>query len=177
MTDQQSRLRIVPCSMERAIAYVDELHRHHGAALKAKFVCAVIDEADAVRGVAMVGRPVARLLDDGITLEVNRIATDGCENACSALYGASRRIAKAMGYHKLITYIRSDEPGTSLKASGWTFEERIRARSWDMPGRHRTDKTEIVQRERWSVILNPTSAAKWPTFESDHPNLFVELAQ
>jgi hypothetical protein len=117
----------------------------------------------------MIGRPVARLLDDGWTLEVNRVATDGCPNACSALYGAAKRMAKALGYVRLLTYIRADEPGTSLRAAGFTFEEDIRARSWDMPGRPRTDKTEIVRRARWSTtILNdPPVEVCWPEHSTD----------
>ncbi len=86
-----------------------------------------------------------------------------------ALYGAARRIANALGYSRLITYIREDEPGTSMKASGWDFEEKIRARSWDMPGRRRTDKTEIVRRERWSIRAtgaDPVEVA-WPEVDND----------
>jgi hypothetical protein len=159
----QSRILIAPCSNEAAKDYVDSFHRHHGSSVQARFSLAAVDESGRVRGVAMVGRPVARLLDDGWTLEVNRLATDGCENACSALYGAARRVAREMGYAKLITYIREDEPGTSLKAAGWRFEEVIRARSWNMPGRPRTDKTEIVRRGRWSVQLQGKPIPlEWP---------------
>jgi hypothetical protein len=159
----QQRILIVPVSNESAKDYVDSFHRHHGSSVQARFCLAAVDEVRKVRGVVMVGRPVARLLDDGWTLEVNRLASDGCENACSALYGAARRVAREMGYRKLITYIRMDEPGTSLRAAGWRFEEEIRARSWNMPGRPRTDKTEIVRRGRWSVELNKGNfAISWP---------------
>ena len=161
----QPKLRVVPCSNEAAKAYVMRVHRHHGASVQARASLAVVDETGLVRGVAMVGRPVARVLDDGWTLEVNRLATDGCENACSALYGAARRVAKELGYAKLITYIREDEPGTSLVAAGWTFEEPIRARSWNMPGRPREDKTEIVRRGRWAVVLAPKCEVVWPVDE------------
>ena len=159
---KQARLAIVPCSNERAKVYVDAFHRHHGSSVQARFSIAVIDEGGVVRGVAMVGRPVARVLDDGMTLEVNRLVTDGSDNACSALYGASRRVAKAMGYAKLITYILEDEPGTSLRAAGWAFEQPIRARSWNMPGRPRIDKTAVVRRGRWGVELNPRRRISWP---------------
>lgn len=168
----QPRLTVVPCSNGQAKDYVDRLHRHHGASVQARFSVAVVDDEGAVRGVAMVGRPVARVLDDGWTLEVNRLCTDGAPNACSALYGAARRIAKEMGYERLITYIRMDEPGTSLKASGWTFEEPIRARAWNMPGRPRTDKTEIVQRGRWSVRLGDRREVTWPVVETPQAELF-----
>lgn len=174
----QSRLRVVPCSVERAKAYVESIHRHHTASTSARYCIAVIDDTHMVRGVAMVGRPVARLLDDGWTLEVNRVATDGCENACSALYGAAKRIATALGYSRLITYIREDEPGTSLRAVGWENEGAIRARSWDMPGRRRVDKTEIVRRERWStrsVGADPVEI-KWPQVESDQMELITQAA-
>lgn len=172
----QPRLAVVPCSNEKAKAYVEHLHRHHGSSVQARFSLAVVDETGLVRGVAMVGRPVARVLDDGWTLEVNRVATDGCENACSALYGASRRVAKELGYAKLITYIREDEPGVSLRAAGWDFEEPIRARSWNMPGRPRTDKTDIVRRGRWSTTLRERAAVQWPTFGDEPLSLFAEGA-
>lgn len=158
------KLRIVPCSVQKAKEYVITLHRHHGPSVSALFAVAVADESNRVRGVALVGRPVARLLDDGWTVEVSRVATDGCENACSALYGAARRAASALGYHRIVTYTRLDEPGTSLRAAGWDNEGAIRARSWDMPGRRRTDKTEVVQRQRWSArCIGPEPIPlEWP---------------
>lgn len=70
-------------------------------------------------GVAIVGRPVSRYLDDGLTLEVNRLCTDGTKNACSFLYGAAARAAKVLGYHRIVTYILDTESGVSLRASGW----------------------------------------------------------
>lgn len=171
----QPRLRIVPCSAEQAKSYIERFHRHHGSSVQAKFSIAVADEAGTIRGVAIVGRPVARVLDDGATLEVNRVATDGCENACSALYGAARRIAKEFGYERLITYIRQDEPGVSLRASGWTFEQAIRARSWNMPGRARIDKTEVVKRSRWSIELGPEiPPLSWPSACATSLDLFGE---
>lgn len=167
----QPSLTVVPCSNERAKEYVRRIHRHHGASVAARFSLAVVDQRGGVRGVVMVGRPVARILDDGWTLEVNRLATDGCENACSALYGAARRVAKEMGYATLITYIRQDEPGTSLKAAGWQFEQDICARSWDMPGRRREDKTEVVRRGRWSCQLTERRDVTWPEWPTDQQAL------
>jgi hypothetical protein len=170
---KQQALRVIPCSVERAKEYVERTHRHHSASTSARYCVAVIDETGLVRGVAMVGRPVARLLDDGWTLEVNRVATDGCENACSALYGAARRIAGALGYSRLVTYIREDEPGTSLRAVGWTNEGAIRARSWNMPGRPRVDKTSVVPRERWSIKTTGGAPVevRWPDNETPQMEL------
>ena len=68
---------------------------------------------------AIIGRPVARYLDDGWTLEVNRCCTDGTRNACSMLYAAAWRAARAMGYKRLVTYIMESENGASLRAAGW----------------------------------------------------------
>lgn len=164
----------MPVTNEDAKTFVECFHRHHGSSVQARFCLGAIDEAGLIRAVVMVGRPVARLLDDGWTLEVNRLASDGCENACSALYSAARRVAKEMGYRKLVTYIREDEPGTSLRAAGWRFEEAIRARSWNMPGRPRQDKTEVVRRGRWSVDLRPDKPfIRWPEMPGySHPDLF-----
>jgi hypothetical protein len=137
-------------------------HRHHGSSTSALYAAAVATEDGIVRGVALIGRPVARLLDDGWTLEVTRVATDGTPNACSALYGIARRLAATLGYARLVTYTRVDEPGTSPRAAGLTDDGPIRARSWDMPGRRRTDKTEIVQRRRWSLVTGASIEVEWP---------------
>ena len=116
---QQSRLTVVPCEFDEANAFIARHHRHHQPLKFHKFSLAVADEAGEIRAVCMVNRPTARMLDDGMTLEVTRLASDGCPNACSCLYGAAWRAAKALGYGKLITYILESESGTTLKASGW----------------------------------------------------------
>lgn len=115
----QPRLTVVPCDFDEACAFVARHHRHHKPPVGHKFSLAVADEDGSVRAVCMVGRPVSRHLDNGLTLEVTRLASDGCPNACSCLYGAAWRAAKALGYGKLITYILESESGTTLKASGW----------------------------------------------------------
>lgn len=158
----QQKLYAVPCSVSRAREVVDVWHRHHGSSTSALYAAAVATADGTVRGVALIGRPVARLLDDGWTLEVTRVATDGTPNACSALYGVARRLAATLGYARLITYTREDEPGTSPKAAGLTDDGPIRARSWDMPSRPRTDKTEIVRRRWWSLVVGDTLPLSWP---------------
>lgn len=111
-------LELCPVSLAEANAYVAEHHRHHKAVTGHKFSIGVTD-GETIVGVAIVGRPVSRHLDDGWTLEVNRLCTAGTKNACSMLYAAAWRVSKAMGYKRLITYILESEPGTSLRAAGW----------------------------------------------------------
>ena len=111
-------LDIVPMTLREANAFVAQYHRHHGPTVGHKFSIGCTD-GEQIVGVAIVGRPVSRYLDDGWTLEVNRLCTDGTHNACSMLYAAAWRTARAMGYHKLVTYILQSETGTSLKAAGW----------------------------------------------------------
>ena len=112
-------LRIVPIDHKGANAFVKKYHRHHKPTVGHKFSLAIADETDAIRGVAIVGRPVARMLDDGWTLEVNRCCTDGVRNGCSMLYGKAWQVAKALGYRKLITYTLPAEGGASLRGAGW----------------------------------------------------------
>ncbi len=137
---KQLHLCIVPCTIAEANEYVKRYHRHHKP-LKIGyfFAIAVADEINEIRGVAIVGRPVARMLEDGFTAEVRRVATDGCPNACSALYAAAWRAARSMGYKKLITYILSSEPGTSLRAAGWKLIGAAGGGSWSCPSRPRVD--------------------------------------
>lgn len=102
----------------------------------------------------MVGRPVGRFLDDGLTLEVNRCCTDGTRNACTMLYGAATRAAKALGYKRIFTYTRQSEPGTSLKASNWICDGEAGSTHWTG---QRYEQTEIVLDEmkiRWHKDLN-----------------------
>lgn len=143
-------LVIVPCDFSEANAFVAKHHRHHRPIPGAKFSVAVARDGDIV-GVAMVGRPVARMLDDGWTLEVNRVATDGTKNACSMLYGAAWRVAKAMGYRKLVTYILNTEPGTSLSAAGWKVCAEVVGRSWSCTSRPRIDKHPTQGKIRYEV--------------------------
>lgn len=147
----QQRLTIVPCTIQDAKAFVEQHHRHHIAPLSGLFAVAVADEAGTVRGVAIVGRPVARRAQDGWTAEVTRVATDGAENACSALYGACWRAARALGWRKLITYTLDTEPGVSLRAAGWREVGAVQGGTWNRPSRPRVDKHPTQNKLRWEA--------------------------
>lgn len=142
----QQRLVVVPCELDEANAFVAQHHRHHEPVIGHKLSIAVADGAGVVRGVAIIGRPTARRRQDGWTLEVTRLATDGTPNACSALYAAAWRAVKAQGYRRLGTYILDDEPGTSLTAAGWHLVHSTPGRSWDVPSRPRVDKHPLQGR-------------------------------
>jgi len=115
-------LCIKPITLAEANYYVDKNHRHHRATVGGKFAISCWNNEIMV-GVAICGRPVSRYLDNGEILEINRVCTDGTKNACSMLYGACCRIAKEMGYKKVITYILTSESGTSLIASSFILEK------------------------------------------------------
>lgn len=120
---------LVPITLKEANFFVEQHHRHHKPVTGHKFSIAASD-GEKIVGVAIVGRPVSRYLDDGWTLEVNRLCTDGTKNACSFLYSAAWRAAKNMGYKKLITYILQSENGASLKASGWKCVGEAGGKRW-----------------------------------------------
>lgn len=124
-------LELTPITLREANAFVQQYHRHHKPSVGHKFSIGVMDRDGKLVGVAICGRPVSRYLDDGVTLEVNRLCTDGTKNACSILYGAAFRAAKAMGYRRVITYILASEPGTSLKASGFQCEGTAGGLEWN----------------------------------------------
>lgn len=111
-------LKLIPVSLKTANAFVAEHHRHHKPVTGHKFSLGCMREGQLV-GVAIVGRPVSRYLDDGLTLEVNRLCSTGEKNVCSFLYGAAARAGKALGYQRIVTYTLDTEPGTSLRAAGW----------------------------------------------------------
>lgn len=114
-------MEVKPITLREANAYVEAFHRHHGPTVGHKWSHAAYKDGR-LCGVAVVGRPTGRYLDDGHTLEVTRLCTDGTRNACSVLYAACARRAKLEGYEKIVTFILQSEPGTSLKAAGWTLE-------------------------------------------------------
>jgi hypothetical protein len=152
-------LTLCPMTIKAACRFV-RLHHRHNRPPKGGLFAVGCQEGEKLVGVAIVGRPVARLLDDGLTCEVVRLATDGTANACTILYGASRRAAKALGYRRIVTYTLAREPGTTLKASGWTRAAEVAASTWDRPNRSRpnvdlfgTDlRPESENKVRWECL-------------------------
>lgn len=136
------KLRLAPIDFDAAAAFVRALHRHHTPPQGHKFSLAAM-MGDVLVGVAIVGRPVARRRDDGKTLEVTRLCTDGTKNACSFLYGAAARAAFALGYSRIGTYILKRESGTSVAAAGWKLIGETPGKSWSVPSRPRYDKHPI----------------------------------
>jgi hypothetical protein len=138
-------MTLIPIELAEANAFVMKVHRHHGPVVGHKFSLGAVKD-DKVVGVAVVGRPVARMRDDGLTLEVTRLATDGTRNACSFLYGACARAASALGFKRIGTYILASENGATLKASGWRLVGETPGRSWSVPSRPRVDKHPLQKK-------------------------------
>ena len=148
----QLKLRVRLTTLRVANAFVRAHHRHHRPAVGHRFSLMVMDSARRIRGVAIVGRPVARRSDDGRTYEVTRVAIDGCPNACSALYGGARREARRRTpLCRLLTFTLASEPGTSLRAAGWNQTGTTPGRSWSVPSRQRTDQHPLGEKIRWEA--------------------------
>lgn len=133
------KMTIERVDLAEANAFVAALHRHHKPVVGHLFSLGAAKDGKIV-GVAIVGRPVARMRDDGVTAEVTRLCTDGTRNACSFLYGAAARAAFALGFKRIGTYILASEPGVSLTAAGWRLIGETPGRSWSVPSRPRIDK-------------------------------------
>lgn len=143
-----SKLIAVPIELRKANEFVERLHRHHKPVHRDKLRIGC--EVDAkLCGVVQLGRPVARALEDGKTIEVVRLCTDGTHNACSFLYGRAARVAKDLGYSRIITYILDTETGASLRASGWKFDGMTHGGSWDCPSRPRNTKAPTCAKQRY----------------------------
>ena len=144
-------MTIQPITFKQACEFINQHHRHHRATVGCKFCIALFDGEKMV-GVSVCGRPVSRYLDDGLTCEINRLCTDGTKNACSMLYGASCRVAKAMGYKKVITYILESENGASLKASNFVCEGAAGGKHWTGK-RNRGQNIPNEMKTRWVKTL------------------------
>lgn len=137
-----------------ANAFVAEHHRHHKRVIGHLFSLGAA-EGSKIVGVAIVGRPVSRHRDDGITAEVTRLCTDGTKDAPSFLYGACARAAFALGFKRIGTYILATEPGTSLAAAGWRKIAETPGRSWSVPSRPRVDKHPLQKRMLFEMEAAP----------------------
>jgi hypothetical protein len=140
-------MEITPIDFSEANAYVEKYHRHHKPMIGCKF-CIAVSESSEVVGVAIVGRPVSRHLDNGWTLEVNRVCTNGMMNACSMLYGASWKVSKALGYRRLITYTLPSEGGASLRGAGWKLIGERGGGNWNVASRPRIDTLELLRGQK-----------------------------
>jgi hypothetical protein len=171
-------MRLAPVTVAEANAYVAHVHRHNGALPQARLAVALIDDDGTVHGVAVAGIPKARMLMDRGTLEVNRVCTDGTRNACSMLYGAITRAARALGYTRLVTYTLASEPGSSLRASGWTATAQWQGGEWATPGNparnNGTNTHDTGPKVRWEIQLGAKlPALTWPAIDNpDQPSLW-----
>ena len=160
------KLILVPVKISDACSFIKEHHRHLDPPQGALFAVAIgylgsVTENDGkiveqgigeIRGVATVGRPVARLLDNGWTVEVTRVCVlEGTPNGCSMLYAACWRAARAMGYKKAITYMLDTERGVSLQGAGWTCVGEAGGGKWDRKNRPRVDKNPEQMKLRWEM--------------------------
>jgi len=148
-------MRIRPISLKLAQQFIAEHHRHNRPPIGHKFSVGLFTSENKLVGVAVAGRPIARMLDDGLTLEITRSCTDGTRNANSMLYGAIVRAATALGYAKCITYTQHQESGASLRGAGWTLVAELNAnKGWDRPGRRRADiGSANIARIRWERLI------------------------
>lgn len=156
-------IELRPIKRDEAFPFIRQHHRHHDVPTGYLWCHAAHDDDGRLVGVAVVGRPVARELDDGLTCELTRLATDGAPNACSMLYGAWRRAAQAKGYRRGLTYILASEDGSSLRAAGLVKLWEVRGRSWDTPSRPRVDRHPTEDKHAygwgsWAEIIERRAA-------------------
>lgn len=146
-----ARLELVRVELAEANAFVLAHHRHHGAVVGHVFSLGAALARNIV-GIAIVGRPVSRMRDDGETLEVTRLCTDGTRNACSFLYGACARATFALGYKRIGTYILASENGGTLRATGWRLVGETKGGSWSRSGRPRVDKHPTQKKLLFEIV-------------------------
>ena len=142
---------LVPITLDEANAFVAEHHRHHKHPVPGCKFSIALAVNDKVIAVAIVGRPVARMIDDGWTLEINRLCTDGTANSSSCLLAACRRAAFALGYKRLVTYTLPTESGRSLIADNWKCLGEAGGGMWSRESRPRVDKAPMQGKLKWMV--------------------------
>lgn len=149
-------MRVKPLTLKQANDLVKSWHRHHKPVVGHRFSIGVCDAEGEMQGACIVGRPVARKIDQYAVAEVTRLVTNGAKNACSMLYAAAARICREMGFEKIQTYILETESGTSVKAAGWEkVSETAGGGDWNVKSRkgRRTDQP-MGKKHRYERILN-----------------------
>jgi hypothetical protein len=142
-------MRAVPMTRDSTNAYLVEHHRHHGRVSGYRFAVGA-EVGGRLVGVAVIGRPRARMIDQYRVAEVNRVCTDGTRNACSFLYGISSRVCRDLGFDRVFTCILETESGASLKAAGWVYEYTTAGGAWDRPSRHRGKVAPEGRKQVWA---------------------------
>jgi hypothetical protein len=146
-------MKLVHVELSEANEFVKVYHRHHKPVVGHRFSIGVMNNGILV-GVAIVGRPVSREIDQHNVVEITRLCTDGTKNSCSFLYGAAARASKALGYKKIQTYILSTESGTSLRASNYSFEYETNGGTWSCKSRKRNNNHPLCKKQKWSLLLS-----------------------
>jgi hypothetical protein len=142
-------LRLRPWTVKQAKTWVREVHRRLPNVQGALWAVSV-READRVVGAALVGHPARVWMADNARLSVLRVAVlEGHPNACSMLYGACSRAARAMGAEDLVTYTHLDEPGPSLRAAGWIDGGLTGGGEHSRPSRRRAPAVDANPKRRW----------------------------
>lgn len=149
-----------PATIRDAQAFVAAHHRHNKAPRGARFALEAVFDGEVV-GVVIVGRPVSRLLDDGMTCEVVRccVRADAPRNTPSYLYGAARRVWQSWGGGRVITYTLESEPGDSLRGAGFLAVAKTKSepKGWGRKDRGReVSKTDGQRKTRWQIDLFET---------------------
>lgn len=146
-------LTIVPIFRDEAFAFIDQLHRHHKKPVGSIFQIAV-SNGEKIVGVAVVGHPNSRMTQrDAFTVEVTRLCTDGTKNACSILYASCWRVARELGYRRLITYILDTESGVSLNAAGWKLVGQRGGGPWSRKSRPRVDTHPMQKKLLFEKVI------------------------
>lgn len=148
-------MRFVPITLKQANDFVEQHHRHSARTNNdgGKFAIAV-EVGGVIVGVAILGRPVARLLHDEVTAEITRccVSPDAPRGTPSALYQRCARIWQLMGGKRVVTYALKREGGESVdnltmgvldlygppRPGQWTKDADVAGnRQWDTPSRPR----------------------------------------
>ncbi len=141
-------LTLRPCTVKHAIKWIGNVHRKLPKLQGAMWAIRVLRDEKMV-GVAAVGHPARMLAEKGALCVLRVAVVEGQPNACSMLYGACARAARAMGATALVTYTHQGEPGTSLRASGWIDGGLTDGGEWDRPSRRRQRALFPDPKRRW----------------------------
>ena len=146
-----SHKRLVMIAIERDVAkkFIEKNHSHLHT--PSTWICHVaVADSGRLCCVAVLNRPCARLLCDGKTAEVGRVASDGTPHAASKALSAITRVAALLGFGRIVSYTLLGEAGTTYVSCGYVATAVSAGGKWARGGETRTrESQQLGAKVRW----------------------------
>ncbi len=140
---QNNAIYLVPISLREANEFLEQHSSRHKPMRGCTFCVGCALDGKLV-GAAIVGR----CREDSQAVQIDRICATVGRAAYGMLYGAAARAAQALGYWRIIAFLRPDRPDSALRSAGWARADPVEGSGTRPPNILRYERRLMVRR-RW----------------------------